>query len=221
MVGGLSAAPATPARVLAPKDPAALSRAAVIWVYISLGASVFGALSSATILLSGGAEALSPPIALVAALSAILMMVVLLGCGFVVLKWIYRVNLNAKVLAPDKTISPGWAVVWYFVPFAALWKPYQAIRETWQISTDGAAWRTAAYPVLLRQWWGLWIVTNILGNVSLRLSMSHDLAGAAAIGDVCDLVSDLVDIPLDLIFIALIRQLTALQIGALSSRSFD
>ena len=138
-----------------------------------------------------------------------------------VLKWVYRVNLNAKVLAPDKPTSPAWSVGWYFVPIAALWKPYQAIRETWQISTDRKNWRAAAYPLLLRQWWALWIISNILSNVSFRLSLQTDVSGMAALGGVFDLLSDLIDVPCDLVFIAIIRQLTALQVGALSGRSFD
>lgn len=49
--------------------------------------------------------------------------------------WIVRASKNAASLMPDsKRITPGWAVGWYFIPFANLFKPYQAMRETWNSS---------------------------------------------------------------------------------------
>jgi hypothetical protein len=219
--GAANVAPAVPTSAVEPKDPAALSRAAVIWVYLSLAASIFSAVDAIVELVSGAPDTPSVAVTLLTGLSALATLTALVGCCVVVLKWVYRVNLNAKVLAPDKTISPGWAVGWYFVPFAALWKPYQAIRETWQISANPKAWRSAPYPVLLRQWWALWIISNILSNVSFRLSIEHDLPGAATIGQACDLLSSLIDVPADLVFVLVITRLTALQIGALSGRSFD
>ena len=54
------------------------------------------------------------------ALIALLQLVVLIGCAFVVLKWIYRANANVRALgAKDMKFTPGWAVGWYFVPI--LW----------------------------------------------------------------------------------------------------
>jgi hypothetical protein len=210
-----------------PKDPAALSRTVVIWIYVSLGASVLS-FAAAAFKLSANFQFPGAPSqgivdveTVLNGLSALATLATFLVTGFLTLKWIYRVNLNAKILAPDKTITPGWAVGWYFVPFAALWKPYQAIRETWQICVAPKAWQTATYPILLRQWWTLWIIGNILQNVSFRLSMESDLPGSAMISDVCGLIGDLVDLPLDLVFIMLVRHLTTLQVSALSGRSFD
>src|ERR1700754_3506800 len=47
--------------------------------------------------------------------------------------WIHRANRNARALgAVGMRFSPGWAVGWFFVPIANLWKPYQAMKEIWQ-----------------------------------------------------------------------------------------
>ncbi|MDA7882411.1 DUF4328 domain-containing protein [Akkermansiaceae bacterium] len=42
--------------------------------------------------------------------------------------WLFRV-LTGRYLRPGsgESYTPGWAVGWYFVPFAMLWKPFQAI----------------------------------------------------------------------------------------------
>jgi hypothetical protein len=56
--------------------------------------------------------------------------------------WIYRANYNARQLgATDMKFSPGWAVGWYFIPIANLWKPYQAMCEIWQASAAPANWQ--------------------------------------------------------------------------------
>mgnify|MGYP003704706309 CR=1 FL=1 len=47
------------------------------------------------------------------------------------LKWIYRVNMNAHVMAPDLTITPPWAIGWYFVPIATLFKPL--FPDLWEV----------------------------------------------------------------------------------------
>jgi hypothetical protein len=43
--------------------------------------------------------------------------------------WIYRANANAHALGGDLSVSPGWAVGWFFVPIACLFKPYLAMRR--------------------------------------------------------------------------------------------
>lgn len=54
-------------------------------------------------------------------------------CGVLILRWIYRANYNARQIgAAGMTFSPGWSVGWYFVPIAAFWKPYQAMKEIWR-----------------------------------------------------------------------------------------
>lgn len=44
--------------------------------------------------------------------------------------WEYRAFNNLSVLrARNLEFSPGWAVGWWFVPFANLVKPFQVVRE--------------------------------------------------------------------------------------------
>lgn len=71
-------------------------------------------------------------------ISGALLLIALFVSGFLILKWIYRVNLNAAVWAPGKPISPAWSVGWFFVPFANLLMPFRAMAETWRISHRAA-----------------------------------------------------------------------------------
>lgn len=89
--------------------------------------------------------------------------------------WIYRASHNAGRLAPVQgRTTPGWAVGWFFVPVANLWKPYQAMRQTWNSTFRPSGDIDQAGPPRLRWWWGTWIVSNILANISFRLSMRAD-----------------------------------------------
>jgi Domain of unknown function (DUF4328) len=95
-------------------------------------------------------------------------------CYAVFGRWIVVAHRNLPALGlryPD--ITPGWALGWFFVPFANLWKPYQGMRLLWKSSIDSADGAKQDDPLLLVTWWALWIVaalmagfTKILGHHS-------------------------------------------------------
>lgn len=84
--------------------------------------------------------------------------------------WIFNAACNARAFgAKGLEISPGWAVGWYFVPIMCLFKPFQGMEEIWEASVSPASWRSQRTPVLLRLWWGAWLLTNLIGTVVSRL----------------------------------------------------
>jgi hypothetical protein len=99
--------------------------------------------------------------------------------------WAYRANKNARALgAQGMQFTPGWMVGWYFIPFMNLFKPYQAIKETYQASdpdADAHSWPQPATPALLGVWWAMWLASNVLGQAEFRMSLSDDpnIAGAS------------------------------------------
>jgi hypothetical protein len=107
--------------------------------------------------------------------------------------------------------TPGWSVGWYFVPIANLWKPYQAMKEIWKASANPHSWPTQTTPPLLSTWWTLWIASNVLSNLAVRMWMRADTAGEVIASDVVTLISDLFDIPLCLVAIRLVREIIRLQ----------
>ncbi|QDH34397.1 DUF4328 domain-containing protein [Porphyrobacter sp. YT40] len=89
--------------------------------------------------------------------------------------WIHRAHANLHEAGlPGLQTSPGWAVGWYFVPIANLFKPFQAMRELWHESHQTADSFTSDAPGTLTLWWGLWVIGNILANVSFRLGTLGD-----------------------------------------------
>ncbi|HJX07534.1 MAG TPA: DUF4328 domain-containing protein [Actinomycetota bacterium] len=79
--------------------------------------------------------------------------------------WQHHAQGNAVVLSGGGLhYTPGWAVGWWFIPIANLWKPFQTVRELWKAS-HGGGWRTIATWSLLGWWWATWLAGSL--NVQL------------------------------------------------------
>jgi hypothetical protein len=201
------------------RDIGVLSRIAVIAVSISLVTELAYGLLSLQLFRSLD-TGIDLRLARVADIAAVVNLVALFACIIVVGRWIYRASVNAHAVSSEMTISPGWAVGWYFVPIANLFKPYQAMREIWMASHFRGNWHDEPTPQLLVGWWALWIVTNILGNISFRLSMRDDSADMFAMTSMIDVVQSVLNVPLCLILIAIMRRIAAAQARAPYEETF-
>lgn len=128
-------------------------------------------------------------LSLITAGARILMLVVTLVTAFIVLKWIYRANRNAHALGRGLDSNPPWAVGWFFIPVAFLWKPFEAMEETWKVSHRPEGWKSQRTPGLLRLWWGFWLVGTIAGNFSFRTGMGASDVGRLMLSTGLELVS--------------------------------
>lgn len=94
----------------------------------------------------------------------------LIASVILVSMWTYRAMKNLHIAgAVAASMSPGWAVGWYFIPIANLWKPFEGMLQIWRGSHHlaGRPEKVAAY---VGWWWATWIVSNFLANISLRLT---------------------------------------------------
>ena len=205
-------APAAPRGFV--KDPSALTEFVILMLWVSLGISCISTLVSAFSLATG--QATKPeaselsPLDLTFALFGLLQLTVFLTTAVGFLRWIHRAHVNIRGLgAKNLNITPGWAVGWFFVPIMNLWKPFQAMKELWQASQNPDAWESETPSGLLTAWWTLWLLSNVLAQTSLRLSLSG--GEPSVLPEVCALLSDIVDIPLTLVALRLIRSLHEMQ----------
>jgi hypothetical protein len=87
--------------------------------------------------------------------------------------FLVRANQNARLFAqaaqdhsrdmlrrhPLDSFSPASMVYWFFVPFANLVKPYQAVHTVWTSSApQSPEARSASQYHVLSMWWVLWLV---------------------------------------------------------------
>ncbi|PZU07199.1 DUF4328 domain-containing protein [Sphingomonas sp.] len=143
------------------RDPRAAGRRA-IGATIAIAASL-GLLSAVTVAGAAGYAGRD-----VIGLASLVFLVALIVGAVIAMRWIYLVATIAYALSGGETTRPGWAVGWYFVPFANLVKPYYAMREIYQVSENPADWPSVPGDYL-PMWWGFWIATNILSNIAQRL----------------------------------------------------
>jgi uncharacterized protein DUF4328 len=151
--------------------------------------------------------------------AALPMLVMLIACYVVVGMWIYRASANAHAISDEMTITPGWAVGWYFVPIMNLFKPFQAMREIWMASHFKGNWHGEPAPAILGWWWGLWLASNILGNISFRLALNAEpeqLTQSAML----DMVGAAVALPQSLLLITIMRRIVRAQSYAEHQETF-
>lgn len=98
-----------------------------------------------------------------------------------VCKWIFWAHANLQAIGiASFEFTPRWAVIWYFVPIANLFKPYQAMRELWHISHELHDGVRDGAPTLVTFWW-----FATLGSVMLAIAsflVEGDEGAGAAMG---------------------------------------
>jgi len=138
-------------------------------------------------------------------------LVVFIVTAIVFLKWIYRANLNARQFtSKEMDFTPGWSIGYYFIPVMNLYKPYQAMREIWQVSEASEDWQNVKVSPILAWWWGLWIISNVIGQIIFRIPEGESVQDFINAGYV-SLFSSIIGIPLCLLAIQLVRRITKKQ----------
>lgn len=149
-----------------------LGGAAALWLVINIASDVFGVLwAIADIALLANLDGLAPGVVeawQMFALIGLVQVAFYIIAVVIVGKWIYRASANTHASIRRLDTSPPWAVGWFFVPIANLWKPFQAMAEIARTNL------TSAHNLPLGPWWALWIASNIAGNISFQLSKSDD-----------------------------------------------
>ena len=109
-------------------------------------------------------------------LVSILDIIVRLATIVLFLVWLHRCYKNLPALeAGNLEFTPGWAVGWWFIPFANLFKPFQVMSELYDASEpdyDVEAHYLQASPgtpEIIVFWWAFFLIGNVASNVVNRL----------------------------------------------------
>jgi hypothetical protein len=200
------------------KNPTALTRLAVLALWVSMAVDLlFVALS---FYVYQSVLDLDPQFVGLVDIVAIANLAMLILCIIVVGCWIYRASTNAHALSDEMTISPGWAVGWYFVPIANLFKPYQGMREIWMASHYRGNWQDQPTPQLLIAWWALWLITSILGNISFRIAMNDETGAQLGLTTALDVAGASLNVVLTIILTSLMRRIASAQLASPYQETF-
>ena len=81
----------------------------------------------------------------------------------------YRLMKNAHQLHSDEQlVSPGWAVGWYFIPFANLAMPPRAVGQIWRTTFRHLGQDRGS--AIIGWWWAMWLISSIALGISDRMS---------------------------------------------------
>lgn len=94
--------------------------------------------------------------------------------GIILLFWYYRATKNIHSFGAKEVTSPRMAVIWWFIPIAVLWKPYQVTQQIWKASNpeiklvNGTEWKNTPNSKLVKIWWFL-TLASIFGSIAISL----------------------------------------------------
>lgn len=151
---------------------------------------------------------------------AVLFLLIFLGGGVIVFKWIKVANKNVRALgAKDLCFTPGWAVGWFFIPVANLFKPFKVMNEIWSASHSPQKWQSDEKNRAVQKWWGLWIGSNGLIQISNNLEKNADSMDKIIQLSYLSIGGEILWITLCLSFISLVRQISTVQVERFSQIS--
>lgn len=144
------------------------------------------------------------------AVAGLAQLVGLISSVVLVSLWTFRAMKNLHLAGADVRMSPGWAVGWYFIPFANLWKPFEGMLQIWRASRAqaGQPIKVAGY---VGWWWAAWIASNMLSNLSLRLSGLFEEGPDYDAGLIVAILAGLVAIPCTFLLLRTTRTITDAQ----------
>jgi hypothetical protein len=138
--------------------------------------------------------------------------------------WFYRSHKNLGPLgATGLKYSPGWAIGGFFVPILSLYRPLQVMREVWNgstpepstaLSTSGvfSHYGDEQTPGKVKWWWGLFLVSALLGQLTFRLSLLDEPSLRVLVASSwLSFVANAVDLPGLLVTVSLVQAITARQ----------
>ena len=144
------------------------------------------------------------PAEIVTALIGLVQLILFIIIGITFLRWIYRANMNLGTLSGQPMrFTPGWSVGWYFIPFACLFKPYQAMKEIWEKSHKYGYGTDS----LLGLWWALWLLSTFLGELAMKSILGAESVTDYSSSSITYMVSDGIDAVLSIVALMLVTRI--------------
>ena len=99
----------------------------------------------------------------------IALIVTFFGAAFMVARFTFRAMRNLHTVGSKHAdMSPGWAVGWYFIPFANLFKPAQGMSQIVH-GTRHAIGDVNDTNSGIPLWWTCWLMTNFSQTIADRI----------------------------------------------------
>lgn len=90
-----------------------------------------------------------------------------------------------------------------------------AMKEIYQASTTPHDWQSVADGSLVGGWWALFLISNFMGQIVFRLALSAEELDELILSTTVTMASDLLDIALTIVTLALVSRVFNMQMGHL------
>ena len=138
-----------------------------------------------------------------------LTLIVLIVSFSVSAEWLYKAaKFYSNVGATGLKFTPGWTVGWFCIPILNIWKPYQAVRQLYQVATDWRNWQSIPVPNIFRLWWGLWLFSNAVGQMLFRTSDSLTEIGSIQMYNLACVATLPIDLGLNYVFLKIVLDIS-------------
>jgi hypothetical protein len=125
------------------------------------------------------------------------------------IRWFRRAYFNLQLKTDYLSSSDNWVALSWFIPFICLYKPYQIMKEMYtktnEILFEETNQTKAITTSYLGWWWGLWIISNIIGQVVFRTTLNNDSIDSLTNGTSASMVGNVIGLPLSLITVKVIK----------------
>jgi Domain of unknown function (DUF4328) len=126
-------------------------------------------------------------------------------------RWVYLVNAKTRENGVQgMEFTPGWAVGWFFVPIASLWKPYEVMEEIWKTNSNPKNWHDEITPTYFSLWWFLWIMTLIVSKISSHLYSKANVITDFITANLFAILADCFEVALCVLIIKMVTDITKL-----------
>ncbi|MEM7328002.1 MAG: DUF4328 domain-containing protein [Pseudomonadota bacterium] len=105
--------------------------------------------------------------------SSLIYRLVYIAC-IILSSWLlFRAARNLHTVAPGQLkTQPHWAWLWFFIPFANFFRPYEAVAEIDAVTRRNAGIGAGSSPQLLT-WWILFIGSVFIGSTNISLPLEN------------------------------------------------
>jgi len=126
------------------------------------------------------------------------------------IQWFRRAYYNLHLKVKFLTFSEGWAAGAWFVPIVCLYRPFQIMKELYEetnkvLKKENKIVGDALALNYLGIWWGIWVITNVLAQFTLRFSLKSDSVDELLTSTILSMVGNILGIPLAIITIKIIK----------------
>ena len=149
--------------------------------------------------------------------AALFQSVAYLGAIIAFLVWFRRAYRNLGPLgAGTPRFAYGWAVGAWFVPILNLWRPKQIANDIWRASDPDLPpgdhdWGGRPVPALLHWWWAFFLLSDVVGNISVRLFLRSETLSEQITASQLSIATDAVSIVAAVLAILVVRAITRRQ----------